>query len=132
MANFSAFLRTAAVKRAAVAAAAALVIGGGAIGITSAQQAASPTPNAPAAAATPQPGAPQARHQAFIAALAAKLGVSPDKLQQSIDEVRKEQGIAGPGKPGWHRPGGFGGLDAAAKSLGLTDAQLRQELGGGK
>jgi hypothetical protein len=81
----------------------------------------------------------QAREQQFLAALAAKLNVTPEQLQQAIAETRQQLGIpdrppggrehagrehAGPGR------GAGLGLDAAAQALGISPDQLRQELPG--
>jgi hypothetical protein len=96
-----------------------------------------------AAQQTPQPTAPgaggQARHEQFLAAVAAKLNVTPERLRQAMDEARQELGLpersakpGGPGGPGGGPGrGGFGmGLEAAAQALGISVDQLRQELPG--
>src|SRR5215212_7997285 len=97
---------------------------------------------------------------AFLDGVAKRLGVSPDRLRDAIeDEAKEHRGPPllgpGPGRPGFHggppppgppppagrppfpgpppgRPPGppgpiMAGLDAAAKYLGLSDAQLRKE-----
>ena len=103
---------------------AVLALGGVAADRVAAQQ--TPTPTAPG-------GAQQARHEQFLAAVAAKLNVTPDRLKQAMDEARQELGLpeksGGPGSgPG---RGGFGmGLDAAARAIGISPDQLRQELPG--
>jgi hypothetical protein len=127
------------VKRYVVAGAAALVLGGAAFGAVAAQQA-TPTPTT-GASATPSTGssaqvAPQDRLQAFMDAVAAKLGVTPQRLQQAIAEVRQEQGLpeGGRGPFGGHGHGhGHGvrmGMEAAATAIGITPEQLRTELVG--
>src|SRR5215213_7804371 len=72
---------------------------------------------------------------AFLDGVAKRLNVSPDRLRDAIEAEAKEHGgppLLRPGRP----PGPPGpimaGLDAAAKYLGLSDAQLRKELESGK
>jgi hypothetical protein len=124
------------VRRTALAGAAALTLVGASLGVVAAQQAptASPVPGAPAAPGQGTPGQQrvdrQQRQQQFLAAVAAKLGISLDQLQQAMDQTRTELGIPerGPGGGGDRRMGG--GLDAAAQALGINVDQLRQELRG--
>jgi polyhydroxyalkanoate synthesis regulator phasin len=117
-----------------LAAGAVVVLAGSAVGVAAAQQA--PTP--PAQGTQPaRPGAQQ-----FLDALARRLGITSDRLQQAITEARTEAGLpAGGGFPfggkgGDHRRGGPGGVDltAAAQALSITPEitpeQLRQELPG--
>ena len=74
-----------------------------------------------------------ASREQFLAAVASKLNVTPDRLKQAMADARQELGIperpAGPaGGPG---RGGFGlGFEAAAKAIGISVDQLRQELRG--
>jgi hypothetical protein len=132
-------------KRTAVAGVAALTLVGASLGAVSAQQvptSPNPAPTAPGGPRQGAPGQPQAdrqqREQAFIAAVAAKLGIPAEQLQQAMDQTRTELGMPerGPGGPrggpgrGEGRMGG--GLDAAAQALGVTVDQLRQELAGGQ
>jgi len=136
-------------KRTAVAGVAALTLVGASLGAVSAQQAPATSPNpAPTAPAGPRQGAPgqqqqadrQQREQAFLAAVASKLGISAEQLQQAMDQARTELGMPqrGPGGPHGGPQGGPGrgegrmgrGLDAAAQALGVD--QLRQELAGGQ
>jgi hypothetical protein len=121
-------------KRAALAGIASLALVGATVGAVGAQQppTGSPSPTVP----SPKPGPGQqgdrgAHHQQFINALAAKLNVTPERLQQAMTEVRNELGIQkGPGGARGPR-GGFGpGLDAAAQAMNITADQLRQELPG--
>jgi len=125
-------------KQSVVAGAAALTLVGASLGVAAAQQAptASPGP-ATTAPAGPRQGAPgqqqadrQQREQQFVAALAARLGIPADRLQQAMDQTRTDLGIQERGGPngGARRQGG--GLDAAAQALGITVDQLRQELQG--
>jgi hypothetical protein len=145
-------MQTPSLKRTVVAGVAALTMVGLALGAVAAQQTptASPTPTVPATggsstqrspALAPSPGtrAPsgqrtsgQDRHAQFHDALAAKLGVSPDRLRQAMMETRQELGLPdhGPKAGGGHR-GGFGvGLSAAATALNISVEQLQQELPG--
>lgn len=134
-------------KRTLAAGGAALLLGGATIGVVGAQQ---PTPTpvpgrtpAPAntAPATPsanaqRPGKPD--RQAFWDAVARRLGITAERLQQAIAEARTEVGIPdrngrggrGPGGPGIGGPRVRIALDVAAQALGLTPAQLRTELSG--
>jgi polyhydroxyalkanoate synthesis regulator phasin len=110
-------------RRVVIAAGAVLVLGGSAVGIAAAQSA---TP-------TPQSGG----YQKFIDALAQKLGVSSQTLQDDITQVRQAQGLpANGGFPGGGRGGPRGGFGAglnfqtAATAIGITPQQLRTELQG--
>ena len=117
-------------RRGLVVGAAALALGGAAFGVAGAQQVPTPTPGA-AAQAGPR-GDHQQRMQQFLDTVAAKLGVTPDRLRQAMAEARAELGLPD------RRPGPFGGpggmlrhgLDVAAQAIGITPAQLRQELPG--
>jgi hypothetical protein len=136
------------------AVAATLVAGGAAASVAGAQQA-TPTPSSvqPTPQAKARMGAVQERIDQYLSTLAAKLGVSVDKLKQALQETRQELGReanrqapfrGAPGLPG--RPGlpgsqrGLGpaivrgvvsfSLDSAAKAIGITAEQLRQELPG--
>ena len=117
-------------KRALAAGGAAVLLGGAAIGVVSAQQA-TPTPTSQA-----NPG-----QQQFLTTLASKLGISVDKLQQAISDTRQQLGTNGPGPFGRGGPGGRGPgpflrvvagheLQVAAQAIGITPAQLRQEIAG--
>ena len=123
-------------KRSAVAGVAALTLVGASLGVAAAQQAPTTSPS-PAPAAGPRQGMPgqqqgdkQQRQQELIAAVAARLGIPADRLQQAMDQTRTELGMPerGPGGGGDRRMGG--GLDAAAQTLGIGVDQLRQELQG--
>ena len=131
-------------KRTMVAGVAALTLVGTSLGVVAAQQ-------APTAPGQPAPGQQQGdrqqHQQQFIAALAARLGITPEQLQQAMDQTRTDLGVpnrgpnrgGGPrgGEGGGPRGGGGeqrmgGGLDAAAQALGVSVDQLRQELAGGQ
>lgn len=104
----------------------ALLLGGAAFGVVSAQQP-TPTPSEQPAQVGRGP-----HHQQFLEALAAKLGISTQRLQQAMDEVHRELGPP-PGRAG-HRGGPHGGggmnLDVAAGTIGIPLDQLHQELTG--
>jgi hypothetical protein len=114
-----------------------------------------------AAYAATQLGSPQQENQAVLNDAAKQLGVEPSALSAALkkalenrvdaavaagrltkpqgDELKQriESGdsplFAGPGRGfGFHVEGPFGGLDAAASYLGLTEAQLRTKLENGK
>jgi len=86
------------------------------------------TTNATTAAGT---NAQDPREQ-YLAAVAKKLNVTTDQLKQAMDQARQELGLpdrpGGPGGPGHGGPGL--GFDAAAKAIGISTDQLRQELPG--
>jgi hypothetical protein len=120
-------------KKLVVAVFAAAVVAGGAIGVAAAQQ----TP-------TPSPGPAQQARQNFLNALAKRLNISTDQLNQAITGARQDAGLpAGrngqggfPGGPRGPR-GGFGGraffgqeAQAVAQMLGISVQQLRTELAG--
>jgi polyhydroxyalkanoate synthesis regulator phasin len=115
-----------------------------------------------AAYAATQLGSPQQENQAVLNDAARQLGVEPSALsaalkkalENRVDEavaagrLTKAQGnelkqriesgdvplFGGPGlgPRSIHHAGAFGGLDAAASYLGLTEAQLRTQLESGK
>jgi transposase-like protein len=157
-------------KRSAVAGVAALTLVGTSLGVVSAQQLTTTAPSALQAPDAPngpngprqggprqgQPGDMQQHQQEFMAALAARLGISTDQLQQAMDQARADVGMpergpggggpgprggergpgaddqrqGGAGPQGEHRMGMGGGLDTAAQALGISTDQLRQELPG--
>ena len=111
--------------------------------------------------AATQLGSPRQDNQAVLNDAAKQLGVEPSALsaalkkalENRVDEavaagrLTKAQGdelkqriesgdaplFGGPGRGfGFHKGGPFGGLDAAAGYLGLTEAQLRTKLESGK
>ncbi len=123
------------VRRGILAGGAVLIVGGAAIGVASAQQP-TPTPSpgaTPPAQATPRPG-----YQAFLEALARRLGITTERLQQAITEARNDVGLPqrGPGFGfgfGKHGRGFFPGgvyFSVAAQAMGISVDQLRQELPG--
>src|SRR5712692_9014149 len=122
-------------RRSLAAGAAVLVLGGSAVGIASAQTAPAPSP----ATTAPGQGQPPPQYQAFIDALAKRLGISSATLQTAVGQARTDAGLPatggfGPGHslgPGGPGRGGFGrNLDAAATAIGIPVAQLQQELPG--
>jgi hypothetical protein len=136
-------------RRIVAAGVAALVLGGGVIGLAYAQGA--PTTSTPAPTATPAyptvvPAAPaqqtpspapapgqQTRseeHQRFLNALAARLGISTQQLEEAIAAARSDAGIPAESE-GWHgHHHGGAALAAAAQAIGVTPQELRQELQG--
>ena len=78
-------------KRGLAASGAVLVLGGSAIGIASAQTAPTTTP-----ATTAQAG--QAGYQAFVDALAKRLGISSANLQTAIGQARTDAGLPATGR----------------------------------
>jgi hypothetical protein len=112
-----------------------------------------------AALASSQSGAPSEESKAIIDDAAGQLGISPSKLSGALKKalndrvdaavaagrLSKEEGAAlkariqaddfplfGGLHRGFGHVGVFGNLDEAAGYLGLTEAQLRSELEGGK
>ena len=121
-------------RRTLAAGAAVLVLGGSAVGIASAQTAPTATPATSSAAGQ---GQPPPRYQAFIDALAKRLGITSTALQTAVGQARTDAGLPAGGGFGFgHGPGGHGrggpgrNLDAAATAIGIPVAQLRQELPG--
>ncbi|HEY0583337.1 MAG TPA: hypothetical protein VGE94_14225, partial [Chloroflexota bacterium] len=109
----------------------ALLMAGSAVGIASAQ-------TTPAGTPTTTAQNRQSGNQAFVDALAKRLNISSTALQTAITQARSDAGLPANGGfgPGGGGPGGAGGrgfgrnLDAAAQVIGLSSAQLRQELSG--
>ena len=116
---------------------ATLALGGAAVNTVWAQQTPTPSPSPSPSPSTRQapsatPSADkQARHQQFLAALAAKLNVTPERLQQAMEQTRQELGLPERGQGGprgfGHRGFGLGG-EAAARAIGISVDQLRQEI----
>lgn len=116
-------------RRGLIAGAAVLVLGGTAVGVAAAQTTPTPTVQAQAGG----------NYQAFLSALAKRLNITTDALQQAISGARTDVGLPangpgfGPGGPG--RGGGKAGLSGsdrttAAQAIGVTTDQLAQELPG--
>src|ERR671932_92617 len=78
-------------KRSLAAGAAALVFGGAALGIANAQTT-TPTP-AQSSSRPAQGQPPAARQSAFLAALARRLGITTDQLQQAMANARSDAGL---------------------------------------
>lgn len=120
-----------ALKRKVAGAAAGLAIAAGAAGV------------ADAVSGGAGSGPPDGR-QAILNDVAKRLNIAPQKLKDAFDAAlaaRRPPNGPGPGGPpppgrppfGHPPPGPIGGgLDAAAKYLGLTDTQLFQRLRSGK
>ena len=85
------------------------------------------------------------RRDNWLKAVAGKLGVTPEKLDQALQDVAKEQGfpplplaVPLPGRPiPVGPPGTFSlqidaGFEAAAKAIGISDDQLKTESASGK
>src|SRR5437879_7212721 len=110
-----------------------------------------------AAIAANQLGSPKQESQAVLNDAAKQLGVAPSALSAALkkalenrvddavaagrltkaqgDELKQRIASGGLpmfGGPGFHHDGPFGGLDAAATYLGLTEDQLRAQLESGK
>ncbi len=133
------------IRRSLTIAGATLILSGSALGLANAQS--QPTQGTqstqpPQGQATPGQARPQGsadhqqQEQAFLAALAKRLGISTDQLQQAMTAARTDLGLPpdrgiGPGGPSGGRRGGLGpNLDTAAQFLGISTDQLRQELSG--
>jgi hypothetical protein len=128
-----------AVRRGVLAGGAALVVSAAAMPRAAAQQAPTPTPSpraTPPAQVTPRPST-----QAFLEALARRLGITIERLQEAIAQARSDVGLPPQGtKPGFGF--GFGGrkhgrfalgridFATAAQAIGISVDQLRQELPG--
>jgi hypothetical protein len=89
-----------------VAGVAAITLVGASLGVVAAQGAPTGIGQPPAGH---QQGGRQQDQQQFIAALAARLGVSTEQLQQAMDQTRSDLGIQGRGPGGRSaREGGSG------------------------
>jgi len=139
-------------RRTALAGSAALVLGAGVVaGVAQAQQ----QSNANALELMTEPGGAQAdvvfftgepgkdlgeRRQDWLKAVAGKLGVAADKLDQAIQDVSKEQGMLPPpllmplpaGGPGTFQLRIDTGLTEAAKALGMSEDELKKATADGK
>ncbi len=116
-------------RRGLAATGAVLLLGGSAVGIAAAQSTPSPSP-----AASGQTSQANSHYQAFIDALAKRLGISSATLQQAIGQARTDAGLPADGGFGLGHGGGHGGfgkdLSAAAQAIGIPVTQLQQELAG--
>jgi hypothetical protein len=128
-------------RRMILAGSAALVIGGVAARVVAAEQTAAPTGNGDVIVFSTGSAADPEKHRAeWTQALANKLGVSVDRLQQAIQDTTKEVGFppplpAAPALAGV--PGAFSlkiesPFASAAKALGITEDQLKTEQAAGK
>jgi hypothetical protein len=116
---------------------ATVILVGAAVGVAAAQQSPVPSPS-PGTTTQPQRPGPNA----FLDALANRLNISRDQLNQAISGARADVGLPatggfpgrGPGGPGGPRGFAFGRggveLNAAAQAIGISVDQLRTELRG--
>jgi len=136
-------------KRSVMATGAALVLAGSVAGVAGAQQTPQRTPT-PSVRPPGVPGTPaRPNRDQFVSALAAKLGIPVDRLNQAFTDTRNDLGLkqggpgafghgghkgrsgpGGPGGPAFGRRGFGASLDAAAQAMNITADQLRQELPG--
>jgi hypothetical protein len=134
-------------RRTALAGGAALVLGGMAAATVKAQQTPDAVPGVSedvlvfgAGGAVEFEEKLGQRREAWLKAVATKLGTTPEKLDQALQDVAKEEGLPPPlmipfpkppfGEPG--EPGTFSikidsDFSAAAKAIGITQEQLRKE-----
>jgi hypothetical protein len=131
-------------RRMILAGGAALVIGGAAVSVAAAQQAATSAGNQDVVvySASGASGDPGQRRDEWMKALATKLGISTDRLQQAIEDTTKEVGFPPP--PPLLAPSAMVGVPgamvikiaspfaSAAKVLGITEDQLQKEQAAGK
>jgi hypothetical protein len=112
---------------------ATVILVGAAVGIAVAQQTPAPSPGTSTAQQQPP------NFSAFLDALAKRLNISRDQLNQAISGARTDIGLPAnggfPGRgPGGPRGFGFGRggfeLNTAAQAIGITVDQLRSELPG--
>ncbi len=127
-------------RRGLAAGGAVLLLAGSAVGVAVAQSA----PGDTSAQTAPAP----TNNQAYLHALAARLGIDPTALQTAMNQARSDVGqptsgngtaLGGPAaRNGQGGPGGPGGgpagvgqnLGAAAQAIGIPVTQLQQELPG--
>jgi len=131
-------------RRMILAGGAALVIGGAAVSVAAAQQAATtPAGNQDVVvfSTSGAAGDPGKRRDEWTKALANKLGVSVDRLQQAIEDTTKEVGFPPPPLLGPSAMVGVPGamvmkigspFASAAKVLGISEDQLQKEQAAGK
>ena len=140
-------------RRAALAGGAALVLTAAAAHAALAQQAAArleatdvtaPTTDAQDVVFFANTGAPdlQKRRDDWLNAVAGKLGVSKDRLEQAMNEATKDVGLPppiiapfgniGPGVPGAFSLRIASPFASAAKALNITEEQLHNEQAAGK
>jgi hypothetical protein len=122
-------------RRMILAGGAALVIGGAAVHVAAAQQAATPTDSRDVIFFSTGGATDPAKHrEVWTKALADKLGVSLDRLQQAIQDTSKEVGLPPPvlGASGAFSLKIESPFATAAKALGITEAQLQKEQAAGK
>ena len=114
---------------------ATVILVGAAVGVAAAQQSPAPSPSPGTTTQQQRPG-----FNAFLDALAKRLNINRDQLNQAISGARSDVGLPanggfpgrGPGGPG---PRGFAfgrgmELNTLALALGITPDQVRSELPG--
>ena len=114
---------------------ATVVLVGAAVGVAAAQQSPAPSPSPGTTTQQQRPG-----FNAFLDALAKRLNISRDQLNQAISGARSDVGLPanggfpgrGPGGPGprGFAPGRGMELNTLAQALGITPDQVRSELPG--
>jgi hypothetical protein len=110
---------------------AAVLLSGAAVGLVTAQGA--PTMPMPMPSQTQQAGSQM--HQRYLDALAKRLGITTDQLQQAMAGARSDVGMParGTGAPAGgarSRNGRGAAIGAAAQAIGVTPQQLWTELPG--
>lgn len=123
-------MRFLSLRRTLLAGGIAVLLAGSVIGLALAQQTPTPVPAPPTKATAARPG-----NQAFLDALARQLGITTDRLKEAMTEARKEVGTPKQGiKPRIEQTHKFGPAilngSVAAQAIGISAAQLRQELPG--
>jgi hypothetical protein len=120
------------IRRGLAAGGVVLLLTGSAVGVAAAQSA----PGGTSAQSAPA----QANNQAYLNALAARLGIDPTALQTAMSQARSDVGEPTPGsgtavggpaaRAGQGGRGGAQNLNVAAQVIGIPLTQLQQELPG--
>jgi hypothetical protein len=129
-------------RRILIAGGAVVVLGVAAIGVSAVQAQTTPATSSPSPASQQQQTQQQSLRDRYLAALANRLHISVDQLQQAISGARQDVGLPpagqkpnGRGVPGARGFGGFGGLlgkeaDAVAALFHEDRTALQNELAG--